>query len=291
MKSIFFLLRRFTKVAYSVRGIGLGRVCEFIRRSVAKVAGEEPLLIVDFQGHGKFWCYLREHMGSQIFFRGAYSVDSLKVLASHLKQSSVFLDIGANHGEFTVTSALIASSGKIVAFEPLPKNIDRLRTNVRINELSNVQILPIGLSNQSGTFPIYDQESLYEDGTTNEGLASLFPASERLMSGYSISVQRLDDVWPSLGLDRVDIIKLDIEGAEWSALLGGQQLLARYKPILLVEIGRSTCSAAGYRAEDFAQWIEDQGYRLFIIKDGGRQQPVSATAMGDFQNLLALPHQ
>jgi FkbM family methyltransferase len=289
MNFIVFLLRRFTTVAYCVHGIGLGRVCEFIRKTAAKMAPTEPLLIEDFQGHGKFWCYLQEHMGSQIFFRGAYSGDSLTVLTQYLKPDSVFIDIGANHGEFTVAAALLTPNGQTIAFEPVPKNIARLRINVQSNHLSNVQIMSMGLSDQEGTFPIYDQETPYDDGTTNEGLTSLFAAGKRSISSASITTRRLDDVWSSLGLNRVDMIKLDIEGAEWQALRGGQRLLERYKPILLVEVAQSTCAAAGYRANDFAQWIEDLGYRLFLICDAGHLREITPTKLAEFQNLLALP--
>ncbi len=289
MKRLFYLLRRFTTVAYRIHGIGLGRLCEMIRKWAARSAPAEPLLIQDFMGRGRFWCYLREHMGSQIFFRGSYSTDCLEVLRQRLKPDSVFLDIGANHGEFSIAAALMAPLGRVIAFEPMPRNVERLQANIALNELASVRVMPVGLGDQEGTFPIHDQSVPYEDGTINEGLASLYAAGNRARLGLSIEVRLLDKLWPLLQLERVDVIKLDIEGAEWPALRGAQDILARYRPTLMVEIGRATCRAAGYNAEAFAQWLETQGYNLLRIGDGGSLQTISPEELGEFQNLLAVP--
>lgn len=289
MTNLLFLLRRFTTVAYRIRGIGLGRLCELIRKKSARLAPNEPLIIQDFMGRGKFRCYLREHMGSQIFFRGSYSTDCLAVLKHRLKPDSVFLDIGANHGEFSVAAALMAPSGRVIAFEPMPRNLERLQANITLNQLTNVRIMPLGLGDQQGTFPIHDQSAPYEDGTINEGLASLYAAGNRSRLSASIEVRLLDQLEPLLQLDRVDWIKLDIEGAEWPALRGAQRILQRYRPTLMVEIGRATCRAAGYEAESFAHWLKAQGYDLQCIGDGGSLLAISPDELRDFQNVLAMP--
>jgi hypothetical protein len=100
MMSFFYFLRRVTQPAYQIKGVGVGRLCEIVRRLVARHAPSYPLQIDDFRGNTKFNCYLREHMGGQIFFRGSYSGDQLTLLERLLKADSVFVDAGANQGEF-----------------------------------------------------------------------------------------------------------------------------------------------------------------------------------------------
>lgn len=286
-----FILRRFTQPAYRVKGIGLGRICEFIRRSVARSAPETPLVISDFQGGGKFACYLREHMGSQIFFRGAYSQDALALLPSLLGPEGVFLDIGANHGEFTVAAGLASPRGRVIAVEPVTRNQHRLQNNIRLNEFRHVMVIPVALSDKTAELDIYDQSEPYADGTVNEGLTTLFAHSGRAHAVEKVSVCRLDDVYPQWGLERLDLVKLDIEGAELAALRGGEKMLARFRPILIVEIGRESCRAAGHEPEVLAQWLIDHGYRLVRMEDGGTQVEVSPAGLDDFQNVIAYPVQ
>lgn len=284
-------LRKFTKPAYRIKGIGLGRVCEFIRRSVARLAPETPLVISDFQGRGKFACYLREHMGSQIFFRGAYSQDALSLLPSLLGADGVFLDIGANHGEFSVAAALACPKGRVIAVEPVTRNQRRLENNIRLNGFTHVAVVPIALGETTAELDIFDQSAPYVDGTVNEGLTTLFAHGGRSTPVEKVSVRRLDDVYPEWGLERLDLVKLDIEGAELAALRGGQKMLEQFRPTLIVEIGRESCRAAGHEPEVLAQWLVDHGYFLVRMEDGGTQVEVSPAALDDFQNVIAYPVQ
>jgi hypothetical protein len=104
-----------------------------------------------------------------------------------------------------------------------------------------------------------------------------------------VVVNRLDDVLKDLGVSRVDIIKLDIEGAEWMTLRGAVETLARCRPILILEIGRETCLDAGYEPEALVDWLTSQGYRVEKIMNNGKTVPLTFSALGDFQNVVAYP--
>jgi len=92
MERIYRVARWFTKVAYRIEGIGLGRLCEMICTSVARSSKGKGVLIEDFMGSLKVYCELCEHMGSQIFWRGTHSGGQLKVLERHLRPGATFLD-------------------------------------------------------------------------------------------------------------------------------------------------------------------------------------------------------
>ena len=284
-----YLLRRLTIPCYRIKGIGLGRFCEMLRRLVARNVSNKPLLIDDFRGQAKLICHLREHMGGQIFFRGSYSGDQLSLLESLLEIDSVFVDAGANQGEFSVAAAIVAQQGKVIAFEPVTEYRERLTANLQLNGYKHVQVIPVALGEANGNLPIYDQQEDFYDGTRHEGLPTLFASSTRGIAREIVEVRRLDDVLDRLAISRVDVIKLDIEGAEWIALRGAMNTLVKFHPILILEIGRETCQAAGYESEAFFQWIIDQGYRIEKIGDGGKSQAMKLSQLGDFQNIVAYP--
>ena len=289
MKSTAYLLRKFTVRAYRTKGLGLGRLCDLIRRLSARCTSGAPLVIRDFQGTGVFACHLDEHMGSQIFFKGSYSTELLILLQRILPSNGVFIDIGANQGELTVAAAMLVPKGRVIAIEPLEKNTLRLQSNIALNNLTNVEIMPVGVSDTRGVFPVFDQSGIFSDGTHNEGLSSLYPGDTRKTRIGSIQIERLDDVVDPLKLTRIDLIKLDIEGAEWPALRGALATLTRYRPTLIVEVGKSTCAAAGYSAEAFVDWLQSQGYALSRIGDGASLTPIGSSSLGEFQNLMATP--
>jgi len=289
MTKIFYLLRYVTRPAYRVSGIGLGRVCEWIRRYAAKKCSRAPFLISDFRGNAKLKLYINEHMGGQIFFRGSYSGDQLDLLEKLLPVDGVFIDAGANQGEFSIAAARVAKLGKIISFEPAARYRDRLIANIDLNDFKNVKVMALALGDDEGSFTLYDREEEYTDGSRHEGLPTLFSSDSRSLVRETVLVRRLDSVISELNVTRVDVIKLDIEGAEWAALRGAEQALAQHRPTLIVEIGRETCQAAGYEPEEFACWIISQGYRLDKIVKGGRTQPIAPEQLEDFQNIVAWP--
>lgn len=289
MTGIYYMLRRLTQPAYRIKGIGLGRICELVRSWTARHAPQTPLMIDDFRGDAKFKCFLKEHMGGQIFFRGSYSGDQLTIIEKLLDKDSVFLDVGANQGEFSIAAARVVQQGKVIAFEPVSEYRARLLENVRLNDFGNIQVIAAALGEQEGSLPIYDQQESFTDGTRNEGLPTLFASESRHHAREVVSVKRLDDVLGELGVTRVDVIKLDIEGAEWTALRGAVNTITSCRPTLILEIGRETCRAAGYEPEVLVEWLAKLGYRIEKVTEGGKTLPINPALLDDFQNIVAYP--
>jgi FkbM family methyltransferase len=226
-------------------------------------------------------------MGGKIFFRGSYSEDQIVLMERLLTKDSVFLDVGANQGEFSIAAARIAR--KVLAFEPVSEYRQRLFTNIRLNQFENVQVYPFALSDGDGSLPIYDQNGNFSDGTRHEGLPTLFPSAARDEAREVVPVRRMDDVLREADVDRVDLIKLDIEGAEWVALRGAAETIRTYHPILILEIGRETCQAAGYEPEQLVDWLRSMNYRVERIGYRGRTLPIEGWSLDEFQNVIAVP--
>lgn len=283
--------RSLVRRAYQIRGIGLGRVCEFVRKWAASRWPGRVVLIDDFRGGLKFHCRLDEHMGSQIFWRGAYSGNQLDLLQQRLRSGATFFDIGANQGEFSVYAAhLVGPAGRVVAFEPVSALRDWLEKNVAANGLKNVAIQPVALGDQDAMLPIYGAPLAFDDGTDNAGLPTLHAMQGREQRIEEVPVRRLDDLIESLGIERVDVMKLDIEGSEFAALRGAENLLVRFRPTIIFEVGRDTCAAAGYQPKQLLHWLAARGFRFALIGEGGALRPLTdVDSLGVFQNILAMP--
>lgn len=291
MNASYRIVRKFTKTAYQIRGIGLGRLCETIRKQTAQRSGGKVLLIDDFMGDAKFYCEIGEHMGSQIFWRGAYSGDQLRQLKRFLTSGATFIDIGANQGEFTVyASRLVGDTGRVISFEPVDSVREKLWRNIRINALQNVIVQSWALGDSNGSFPIFSQLEQFADGTQHLGLATLFETEERGTVIQQVQVRRLDDIVAEKGINRVDVVKIDIEGGEFAAFKGASSLLARYKPVLFFELDKGNCRAAGYEPDELLAWLRGFNYQFSSIEDGGTLRSLQEpSSMRDFMNILATP--
>ena len=142
------------------------------------------------------------------------------------------LDIGANTGTFAFMAKAIQPSANVVAFEPLARIVSRIRKNVDISGLE-VGVVQAAVSNRSGELPIYDP------GGANAYSASIKP---NFLPGekeiYNVPVVSIDEYCAANGLNPTSI-KIDVEGAELSVLLGAKELLARRQTLVLCEwLGR-----------------------------------------------------
>jgi len=260
---------------------------ELIRRSFVRSRGS--LVTSRFDRDLKFRCELDEHIGSYIFWRGAYSRDILKVLAPILTEEMTFIDVGANQGEFTLFAAKRLRKGHIIAFEPTSHMFEKLSHNVVLNGFRNIELVNQALSDKPGKLPIYMPRGRFRDGSYQYGLSSLYRTSTVADYVEMINVTTLDEYVKRTQLTRINVIKIDIEGSELFMLRGAAQTLKTFKPILVVEVGRKTCLAAGYDCKEILEFIASFGYRIEYIMPGGKTQPLESRTLADNQNMICYP--
>ena len=200
-----------------------------------------------------------------------------------------FLDIGANCGEFTVFAAKRLPQGKVYAFEPVTRHVEKLKRNLELNNFRNVQIVQRGLSNKRGEAKIYGQEAPFLDGTFHRGLETLYPFDKRQNFIEIIPLLPLDEFVEQQGIHAVHVIKIDVEGAELSVLKSAQKTLESNMPILFVELSRATCEAAGYEVENRLSYLTELGYEYKTIGKDGTTQNLLADFVQDFQNIFCYP--
>ena len=191
--------------------------------------------------------------GEHGYWLGSYELNKRLVFERLVEPGMVVYDIGANVGYFSLLAAVLTGSdGRVFAFEPLPRNTHYLRRHVQINKLENVEVIEAAVSDHMG--------EAYFDLGPSTAMGHL--ASEGELKVTLISLDRMVDEGR---LPPADVMKVDVEGAEYDVLRGAKKLLETQRPILFLD-------THGRKAHHFTVALLDAlGYR-FEILDGKNMQ-------------------
>jgi FkbM family methyltransferase len=226
----------------------LNRGKGFVTRSVLRpLLPARPATFRVRQKDGSmFDLYYREVLGTEFLIHGTFEAEEVALLKRLTRDKTSVFDVGANVGCLTVPVARSAPSAKVVAIEPLPENVRRLRAHLALNGVDNVDIVEAAASDSEGTtaFAIAADPAF---GSTSESSAS----------GGSLVVPSttIDALWASVGSPDVSFIKIDVEGGELAVIRGAQALLRDRSPALLIEAATPTALA------DVVEELKPRGYR------------------------------
>jgi FkbM family methyltransferase len=215
------------------------------------------------------------HIGGAIYWRGFHSRRLLCCLDKILRPEMTMFDIGANQGEVSLFAARRLTRGKVFSFEPVDDNYRRLVQNAQLNGLTNITAEKCCLGEQPGQVQLFgtpEQSHLHRHGW-NEGVTSMFASPEAVPSGKA-EVHRLDDLVPRFGLTRLDVLKIDVEGAELAVVRGAQESIARFRPSIIVEMNEETFGLAGYAVSDLSAQLHNLDYQCFMINRSGSHEKV-----------------
>lgn len=182
-----------------------------------------------------------------------------------LSEGMTFVDIGANIGYFSLlASGLVGESGRVYAVEPYPYNLKLLNFNLMLNACKNVEVLPFALAQKKGFLQ-------YDDSAGNSGnVLALDSHLETMLDEVLVYAVRLDDV---LANDTpINLIKMDIEGAEYLALQGMQRIVQQYRPVIISEVSEGFLqSVSNVPMQAYLQALSpDKSWRLAVIREAGR---------------------
>lgn len=158
---------------------------------------------------------LSAHIGSD----GLYEPAETSLIQKILRQNMTFVDVGANIGWYTLLAASkVGSKGRVIAFEPEPANYNLLIESIALNNFENVILLKKCLSNSEGKSRLYLHPQNY-------GAHSIVRQQSKFYK--DVITEKLDDSLTNLGINNVDVLKIDVEGAEPLVLEGAQQTIFR----------------------------------------------------------------
>ena len=262
-----------TSVSFALRHTpempGRGRIARVVNKyfplpascvtSVRMRLGHE--MLVDLRSATEFAAY----------YTGDYDTAAIRSVMRLLNPDSIVFDVGANIGFWSVPLARgLTQGGRLHCFEPVPGNFERLTENVRQNSLDRVvRVHQLGLSNRNSSAQI----SLRDGFGTQTGNAAIVIEEEDLkFVCVEIVLCALDVIFDSLGEERIDFIKADIEGHEDRFLSGASNVIRRFRPILYLEINEPYYHRRGLNPTDiFERWLNANSYQPALRSKTGWQ--------------------
>lgn len=209
-----------------------------------------------------------------------------RVLATVLRPGDTFIDIGAAEGEMvTLAGTAVEPGGSVYAFEPRAVAVDHLNRLVSRYHLPNARILRSLVGETTGSATFYSSAGTGASSSISAAWADSDSAEE-------CPITRLDDWARSMGMARLDLLKIDVEGAELLVLRGAPETLRRHHPAIVLEIRDRDVRRAefGYDLPDLLDYLRSVGYDAFYaLRPTGFEPVASADQLSESDHdLIAL---
>lgn len=233
----------------------------------------------------KVHLYLGNDFSRQLFIAGCAEPNEFAFLNEALTSGMVFVDGGANEGLYTLfASRRVGAHGAVLSFEPSQREFDRLAKNISLNDLANVRLFRAALADQNG------ESDLHIAGYEHEGqntLGEFVHEGVALERTERVALCTLDNVVAGEHLTRLDVLKLDVEGAEFRVLLGARQVLQKFRPIVIFEVVDAALQKQGGSIEQIREFLGALHYRIFAFDRDGCPAPAQPGVTSD--NMIAVP--
>jgi FkbM family methyltransferase len=205
---------------------------------------------------GRFWIDMASNFGFRVTSPQGYEPETKALLSSFLKPGMVFVDLGANEGFFSViASRLVGLTGRVLAIEPQARLEPVIRHNLKLNGGANVTLVQVAISDVSGA----TEFNLAPD--TNTGSSGLARATRYANPTQAVRTLTLDTCLREHSLAKVDVMKIDIEGYEYEAVLGAKEIFrSQMVSRVMIEIHDKLLSARGRRPQDISDFLLSCGY-------------------------------
>jgi len=206
-----------------------------------------------------------------LFVSGSYEPNEFAWLGTLLEPGMNVLDVGANEGLYALFAAQrVGAAGRVLAFEPSPREFHVLERNLALNGLSNVAVIRAAASDRDGAARLRIAEADHAGQSTLGQFA--YPIDQ--VGNETVRLRRIDGVVDELALDAIHLMKVDVEGAEVAVLRGAWETLARDRPCLLIEVVDAALRGQGASREELAHILEQLGYQFFEFGPDGYPRKV-----------------
>jgi len=198
------------------------------------------------------------HFGLTLLQDGRYEDELTSTFESHLREGSVFVDVGANEGYFSiVASKLVGPPGRVIAVEPQSRLRSVLERNVSLNRASNIELHQVAISNVNGTVEIF----LAPDTIT--GATSLSKTRKYPVPRETVTTLTLRQLLDNNHVHRADFMKMDVEGHEYEAILGSPEVfLSKRVRSLALELHPSILKERGKDPGEITGFLQSAGYHV-----------------------------
>ena len=202
-------------------------------------------------------------IGWHVAMFGTYEPELREIFRVVLPTGGVAFDIGANVGWHTLLMAsLVGNDGRVLAAEANPSVRGRLQDHLNLNRFEQVEVIPYAIANTEGTAKFYGPEA--DDADSGNGHVVTDETGTQHET-IRVETRRLDTIVSAGQIERLDLIKIDVEGFEWPVLQGGEQTIAKFRPHIIFEYTAEYSSRAEGDPRAMAEFFRKHHYRLFAI--------------------------
>lgn len=201
-------------------------------------------------------------VGHTVARTGRYEPEVSAVVRSLLRPGATFIDVGANIGWFSLLAAsVVGPGGRVIAVEPNPLNVSLLRQSAKENGFDNIEVFNVALGDRPGAV------ALETDGSNGRIIPIDGPPAAPLEASFVVPAFSLDDLLAASMPAAVDVVKMDVEGAEPMVLRGAQGVLSTFRPVLVTEFYPLALDSSPWgNARGYLAQLRALGYRLAVIE-------------------------
>ena len=222
--------------------------------------------VARYDKHFRIEINVDDWIQQQIFFFGIYDAPGINFIKKTLKPDDVFIDIGANIGIYSLSASGILQKergGMVVAFEPVTPVFERLTENIKMNQADNIVPYRMAIFEKNTTL------ELFVSNRENLGMSSMFHHDMESGVTEKVKAVRLDDFMEQNRVQKVSLIKIDIEGAELHALRGMTKTIQQFRPVLMIEISENVLEGKDSSGREIAGFMNKLGYAPYTIGPSG----------------------
>jgi|SRR5271163_1841001 len=235
-----------------------------------------------------WWLAANDFVGEHAFLGEYFENAEQEFFRNYLQPGMTFLDIGAHHGLYTLlASRRVGVTGQVIAFEPSPREVARLKTHLSLNRCTNVCIEQFALGKDER-----ESELFICFGKDGSGFNSLRPPNtDHTLTPLKVKVRSLDSYLSNHGIciAKIAALKMDVEGGELDILRGATRMLsADMRPIIMCEVEDIRTQAWGYKARDIFDYLESFKFSWFSVSKAGHLVPLTGDTFPQ-GNLIAIP--
>jgi len=237
-------------------GMGIGKIPGFFKLflyfeallfdTIVKIDGQKIHLDVSFGPRSTL----------NLYFKRIHEPRVTSIFCSLIKEGDIVVDAGASIGYYTLLAAKrVGKNGYVYAFEPYPPSFKRLMENIKLNNWKNVHAYQLALSDSTKEEKFYVSKSGVVSGSSF--------ALRRDSICITVKAKPLDDIIKA----NIDLVKIDVEGAELEVLKGMEKTLAKGKAKIICEVHPKDISLLGYDISEITNLLRKHGYKIYLIDE------------------------
>jgi FkbM family methyltransferase len=207
---------------------------------------------------GIFFVDIASNLGYPLATSGVYEPQMLKILRECLRPGGLFVDLGANEGYFSViASKIVGSEGQVFAVEPQARLQSVLKRNLILNSCQNVNVLPLAISDDASPVILHLSPDM-NTGSTAAVQTTRYPLLKQEVSSITLL-----EVFEQQRIETCDLLKIDIEGYEYEAIMGSPGLFTAGRvKVIALELHREALAKRNRKAAQITDFLGSCGYQL-----------------------------